>query len=555
LNEVVRNIFAILDRKEKGTLGRLIAFDVIISLLDIVFLVALLYIVQFFTQSVHPAGTTRFPFSAFEKSPLWLIATFFLLFSLKNLAGFLVLRMQFRFVYGVASRLSRNNLALYLEGSYAEYVDINSSVQIRKINQHPIEFGHHVLGGFQQIVGQGLLILITVVATLIYNPVLFLLLFLILTPPIVLTGFLIRRKMGRVRRTAKPVSEKALQYLQEALAGFVDSSIYGREDFFVRRYDTYQSAFNGFLADQQVIQNIPSKLIEVFAVFGFVVLVLINSYTGNTNTIQLITIGAFMGAAYKIIPGIVKILNSVGQIRTYGFTAADLVRERSKHVKRDTADVEAIRSIAFSGVSFHYADEPVLSDFSMSISSGEMVGLSGVSGKGKTTVVNLLLGFMEPASGSISINGRVMSAPERMGYWKQIAYVKQQPFMISDTVLRNIVLSEQAEDPARLDMVINRMGLDGPGGIFPEGPEKMLTEDGRNISGGQRQRIAFARALYKMAGLLVLDEPFNELDEASEWALLEYCRQLAGEGTAILLITHSSKSLTACHKIVSLNGS
>ncbi|MDP4215990.1 MAG: ATP-binding cassette domain-containing protein, partial [Bacteroidota bacterium] len=367
--------------------------------------------------------------------------------------------------------------------------------------------------------------------------------------------FLIRRKMGRVRRTAKPVSEKALQYLQEALAGFVDSSIYGCEDFFVRRYDACQSAFNGFLADQQVIQNIPSKLIEVFAVFGFFVLVLINSYTGNTNTIQLITIGAFMGAAYKIIPGIVRILNSVGQIRTYGFTAAELAAERNKHVQRGAADKATIRSIGFSDVSFWYADEPVLRDFSMSLCPGEMVGLSGVSGKGKTTVVNLLLGFIEPSSGSISINGQKMSAPERRKYWSQIAYVKQQPFMISDTVLRNIVLSEQAEDPARLEMVFSKLGLDGPGGVFPEGSGKLLTEDGRNISGGQRQRIAFARALYKKADLLILDEPFNELDEASEGILLGYCRQLAAEGMAILLITHNSKSLTACDKIVSLNGS
>jgi ABC-type multidrug transport system fused ATPase/permease subunit len=561
LKKTIKNIFVILDRREKTTLGRLIASDVVISILDISFLVALLYIVHFYTQSNHTLpdhspGSSYFGVRAFNTHPLLLFGVFFLLFALKNWAGYLVLRMQFRFVYGVASRLSRNNLANYMDGRFNDYVNINSAVHIRKINQHPIEFGHYVLGGFQQIISQSLLIAMTVIATLIFNPVLFLLLFIILTPPIFLTSYLIRKKMSTIRKTAKPVSEKTLQHLQEALSGFVESKVYGRKNFFVRRYDAYQAMFNGFLADQQVIQNIPSKLIEVFAVFGFFVLILINTYTGDSNTIQLITIGAFMGAAYKIIPGIVKILNSIGQIRTYAFTASDLLQEQSPTVRtatQNTAPVEGIRSLEFSRVSFQYEDEPVVQNFSMSLSAGELIGLTGISGKGKTTIVNLLLGFAEATSGEISVNGQTTAAAERQRFWKYISYVKQQPFMISDSILRNIVLDEQVGDPARLDELIRKMGLQEFTGIFPEGLNKLLMENGKNISGGQRQRIAFARAMYKKADLVILDEPFNELDAMAELEMLQHCRELAEMGTAILLITHNPKSLSFCHKIISLN--
>jgi ABC-type multidrug transport system fused ATPase/permease subunit len=553
LKKTVKNIFIILNRKEKANLGKLTVFDVIISVLDIFFLVMLLYIVHFYTEVHHAADISYFPFTIFNQFPLLLIGVFFLLFSLKNLAGFLVLRMQFRFVYGVASRLSRNNLVNYLEGSYDDYVNINSSVHTRKINQQPIEFGHYVLGGFQQILSQSLLILLTVVATLIFNPTLFLLLFVILTPPILLTGFLIKGKMSAIRKTAKPVSEKTLQSLQEALSGFIESNVYERKGFFIDRYDAYQAKFNHFLASQQVIQNIPSKLIEVFAVFGFFILILINSYTGNTNTVQLITIGAFMGAAYKIIPGIVKILNSVGQIRTYGFAAADLAEEQAAGPVEKGQCKEAIASVAFAGVSFRYAGEPVLHDFSMTMARGEFIGLSGMSGKGKTTIVNLLLGFCDPCSGFISVNGTITTAGDRREFWKHISYVKQQPFMICDSILRNIVLDERVGDPGKLDEVIRKIGLEELTGIFPEGLNKMLTEDGKNISGGQRQRIAFARALYKEADLIILDEPFNELDEESELRMLEHCRRLAEQGKAVLLITHNKQSLSLCHKTVSLN--
>jgi ABC-type multidrug transport system fused ATPase/permease subunit len=553
LKKLLRDISTILDRREKAALWRLILLDVLISVLDIGFLIMLLYIVHFYTEEHHAPAKPHSLFGWFEKSPLLPMGVFFALFALKNLAGFLVLRLQFRFVYGVASRLSENNLVHYLDGDFHDYIHVNSSVHMRKINQQPIEFGHYVLGGLQQIISQSLLILITVTATLVFNPVLFLLLFVILTPPIILTGFLIKRKMSVTRKMAKPFSEKTLQYLQEALSGFIEGNIYKSKRFFIERYSAYQGKFNDFLGQQQVIQNIPSRLIEVFAIFGFFVLVLINSYTGNTSTIQLITIGAFMGAAYKIIPGVVKILNSLGQIRTYGFTVAELAEDqRSPRIKRKEKR-EGISSVELSHVSFRYADKTVVNDLSLLMEKGDLIGLSGMSGKGKTTIVNLLLGFSDPCSGAISVNGHVTKAEGRRQYWEHVAYVKQQPFMINDSILRNIVLAEDAADRGRLDQVIKDVGLDGLTGIFPEGLDKILTENGRNISGGQRQRIAFARALYKDADLLILDEPFNELDEASEREMLRHCRNLAQTGRTILLITHNKESFSFCNKIISLD--
>ena len=91
-------------------------------------------------------------------------------------------------------------------------------------------------------------------------------------------------------------------------------------------------------------------------------------------------------------------------------------------------------------------------------------------------------------------------------------------------------------------------------GQFAEGLKKVVSENGKNISGGQRQRIAIARALYKDADLIILDEPFNELDEASSILLLHYFKAMAEEGKMIILITHEQKSLSSCNKIISLNG-
>ena len=461
--------------------------------------------------------------------------------------------MQLHFVYGVASRLSQKKLLNYLDGSYNNYVNIDSSAHIRNISQQPIEFGHYVLGGLQQIISQSILILITIIAILIFNPVLFPLLFAILTPPIILTGFLMKRKLTTIRKMAKPVSEKTLQHLKEALSAYIESNLYGCKDFFSNRYHTSQSAFNNFLSEQLVIQNMPSRLIEVFAILGLFVLILINSFTANSNSIGLITLGAFMAAAYKIIPGIVKILNSNGQIKTYEFTVNGLLHTEEYPLVEKEQTNNKFYSVEFKNISFRYKDEVVLDNFSLQISQGDFIGLSGKSGKGKTTLINLLLGFLETECGFILINDVCTKATDRQAFWKNISYVKQHPLLIYDSILKNITLDENVLNPQKSEEIIRVTGLGEWTSKYPEGANKIITENGKNISGGQRQRIAIARALYKQSDLIILDEPFNELDRASEYALLNYFRKLAHSGKMIILITHNKESLSFCNRIISLD--
>jgi ABC-type bacteriocin/lantibiotic exporter with double-glycine peptidase domain len=195
----------------------------------------------------------------------------------------------------------------------------------------------------------------------------------------------------------------------------------------------------------------------------------------------------------------------------------------------------------------------VLNNFSLEIKKGDFVGLSGKSGRGKTTAMNLLLGFLEPDSGSIMINGVAQQGAELRSYWKNISYVQQQPFLLNDSVLHNMTLQEDNHDLPRLNEAIRITGLQELARNGPEGPDIQLTEDGKNISGGQRQRIALARALYKNADLIILDEPFNELDRESENSILNHLQTLARSGKIIILITHDKESLSFCNKIVSLD--
>jgi ABC-type bacteriocin/lantibiotic exporter with double-glycine peptidase domain len=204
-------------------------------------------------------------------------------------------------------------------------------------------------------------------------------------------------------------------------------------------------------------------------------------------------------------------------------------------------------------VRFQYLEQPVIDDISFSLGRGERLGISGISGKGKTTLVHILLGFLSPIKGKILVNGENVPEKQLRAYWASISYVRQQPFFIYDTVLRNITLQENRPDEERLQKAIYLSGLDKTLELFPEGIQKMITENGKNISGGQQQRIALARAFYKKADLLILDEPFNELDEKSTREILEKIEGLSDSGMIIIIISHDRSVLSHCNKVISLD--
>ncbi len=526
--------------------------DILVSVLDILSLAILLWIIRFYS---HPEETTKLPGWMRDENPLMPVALFFLFFTIKNAAAYLLQRAEFCFVYRVAARLSEKNLQSYLQGDYQDYAGTDSSVHIRRISQHPIEFAHYVLSGIQQLITQSMLVLASLVAILWFDAKLFALLFVILVPPVLLIAFLSRKRMKAARTQTKSTSERSLQYLKEGLAGYIESSIYRRQDFFVKRYFGWQQQLNDQLAGLQSVQGLSGRLLEVVAVLGLFILLLINKWAGPGAAFDIVVIGAFMAAAYKIIPGIVKLLNHSGQIRAYAFTVNDLLEkmQAADGSVNNEGPVDEIGSLEFRNVSFSYGDKKVISQLNFSAGRGNLIGISGISGRGKTTLLNLLLGFANQDAGEILFNEMPADLSKRKQYQARISYVKQQAFLIHDTVRCNITLEDKEEDKTKLQHALEVTGLDELLKTWPEGLDKLVTENGKNISGGQRQRIVIARAIYRDADLVILDEPFNELDKASESLLLQHFREMANAGKIVLLVTHNHDCFSFCNKIIALD--
>ncbi|SEW44828.1 ABC-type multidrug transport system, ATPase and permease component [Chitinophaga sp. YR573] len=542
MNSIYKNIIRVLTTGERKQVKVFIVLNTFISLLDIFCIIYLLFVLKFYTESnASFLNDSRLFADKNSVMPaIWLL----LIFSAKNIMGHWVYQSQVKFITRIAQRLSTENLANYLNGAYSNFANEDSAVFVRKIIHQPTEFAQYVLLNFQLIITECVMVILSVITLLVYNAQLFLIAAIALLPPIFLLVFLTKRRLKTIKKNIKTIVEQSLQYLREALSGFVESNIFDKNPFFINRHTTVQAELGKKISSMQITQDLPARFFEVFAILGLFILIVAIKFSGTMGSAYIVLLGTFMAAAYKIIPGISKIINLNNQLRAYQHTIAEKAVLPEPSV--DTIN-DKITSITFQNVGFSYNGNKILHRLNTTIYTGSLTGISGDSGKGKTTMLNLTAGFLQPEQGEILFNSETR---KYLPFWSQIAYAKQDPFILHASILDNIVLFDEQYDPVKLNEVLEVTGLLKN---FPEGIGKIIMEGGKNISGGQRQRIALARALYKDATVLLLDEPFSELDEASEIAIMLYLRTLAESGKIILLISHNPKSLDFCHAVINFN--
>lgn len=199
----------------------------------------------------------------------------------------------------------------------------------------------------------------------------------------------------------------------------------------------------------------------------------------------------------------------------------------------------------------HEADAGALG-ISLRIEPGEMVGISGASGAGKTTLADLLSGLVEPQSGRIDV-GDVPLTQDVAAHWReQVAYVAQDPVMFNDTVRTNLLWARPSASPDELAAALAVAGAEPVIARLPRGLDSVVGERGALVSGGERQRLALARALLRRPALLILDEATSAIDVAGEHEVLERLRALEPR-PATVMIAHRAESLALCDRVLVLD--
>ena len=245
-----------------------------------------------------------------------------------------------------------------------------------------------------------------------------------------------------------------------------------------------------------------------------------------------------------------KLSNSQVYFESYNKLLNDAEKQTQKI--EGTKKIEDLQSIEFKDVCFKYNKSKILNKLSFKIKSKKIISITGPTGIGKTTILDLISSLYTPDSGEILINGN--SLLDIKGWRKKIGYVGQDPILMNDTILNNITFRDESISSQKVDEVIKLSSLQGMIKNSPDGLSTVAGERGINLSGGQKQRISLARALLREPFLLLMDEPTSALDKETKISVLSNLKKIKKKVT-IICITHDQEVLKISDSIITIKKS
>ena len=214
-------------------------------------------------------------------------------------------------------------------------------------------------------------------------------------------------------------------------------------------------------------------------------------------------------------------------------------------------DLKEVSRIDVENVSFAYGEEQILSDVSLSVKKGEILGIHGRSGSGKSTLLKLLMRFYDPKSGSIKINGEILPNINTRSLRDNMAYITQQTYIFNETIEENIRLARRDATLDEIMEAAKKASIHDFVLSLPEGYQTKMTELGGNLSDGEKQRIGIARAFLHNAPIILLDEPTSNLDSLNEAMILKSLLNVKAE-KLIILVSHRQSTMAICDQVIGI---
>ncbi len=223
--------------------------------------------------------------------------------------------------------------------------------------------------------------------------------------------------------------------------------------------------------------------------------------------------------------------------------------KKNRTIISEIKNIDYKNQIKLDEVSFGYNNnEFILNKVKLSLNFGEKIGILGKSGTGKTSLINLICGFLKPNQGKILIDEKILNEENNLSWQKKISLVEQNVYLFNDTIKRNIILNNDNDiiDYKLLDQSINKAQLSSFIQKQEKGIETVINQNSSNISGGERQRIGLARALYRNSPVIILDEPTSSLDEDNSNSIMKVLKSIKDK--TIIIISHDKDALNICDK-------
>lgn len=484
---------------------------------------------------------------------------FFVVIGIKNLLGLWITKVQSEFSYSLYKAFTLQIHEFYYKNGFSFFKNTNSNIINRNVGMAPERFAQAYVLGTLTFLNEIIILGAIIIGITMYNFKIFLLLIIAVLPPFLLFYGWVRKrsiKLGEIKNRIEPIIGKNIF---QSIFGFVDIKICGAEKIFRNRIEDNLEE----LVDVNIKANIynlaPTRVIETSLMFAITVIISFGIYYLPSKTDLIKILGLFVLAGYRIMPSINRMMIAVNTLNQniWVFEVLSPLIGFNKKEVLIKEELSFEKSLKLDSISFAYPgnNENILEDYCLEIKKGEVVGFIGPSGAGKTTVMNILLGFLRPTKGFYAIDGVHLSEEYEDSFYKKIGYVQQQVYLIDASLAENVAFGCTLDqlDGGKLEKVLKQASLWDMVQALPEGIHTMIGENGAKLSGGQRQRVGIARALYFDAEILFFDEATSSLDNQTEKEISESINKLSDGNLTMIIIAHRLSTLNHCDRIIEIN--
>lgn len=450
----------------------------------------------------------------------------------------------YKFSYNIQRRISTKLLSAYMSEPYTFHLNKNVAVLQRSMQEDTDLFAKGIIHAMEAMAEVVVCVAIGCYLFMVSRSITVIIVGLLVICLAVFM-YISKKYSSAIGRQSQTYKGNIYKWMNQAIGGIKEIKVLNREDYFIERYDAYFVKYVRGLRINRLIGVLPKYVIETVCMTGLILAVIFKLFWGQNDMETFIPqLAVFAVAAFRLLPSVGKI-NEHMSATLYSAPSLDLIYHDLKEVEelppRRQNEVEnwSFQSmLKVKNVSYHYpdAEENVIEKAGFQIEKGNSVAFVGASGAGKTTMVDIILGLLEPQMGKITADG--MDIERNISLWqKEIGYIPQSIYLSDDTIRNNIAfgIPEDRIDEEAVLSALHKAQLFEFVDSLPNGLDTVVGDRGVRLSGGQRQRIGIARALYHDPEILILDEATSALDNETETSVMEAIDSLKGLKTMIII--------------------
>ncbi len=448
-------------------------------------------------------------------------------------------------------RIMKNKMLRYIvELDFDFHLNRHSGELISRITNDISKIQNAIAGDAINFL-KGVFTVVGLLVVVVYQSPKLALFALIVIPAAIYPIKIISKKIKVLSKKSQEKNSELTSRLSEIFNNYEMIKAYNATEYEQRRFEKQNLEY--FKINMKSVKQ-QQLLAPIFEIVGAISIVSVIIVGGREVLIthELTTGGffSFLTALSLLLDPLKRISNSYSKFQI-AVAANERIKEIMSHPVMITSGekkIDTIKEIEFKAVELCYGDKVALRDLNFSAKKGEVVGLVGDSGGGKSSVVNLLLRFYDPSSGDILLNSESLKHFDLQSLREHICVVSQRIYIINDTIAANVAYAKERDDDKVIE-ALKKANLWEHVKNLKDGIDTMLDESGTNLSGGQRQRIAIARALYSNPDVLILDEATSALDNKSEASIIKTIYDLKDE-LMVFVVAHRLSTVENSDKIL-----